>query len=168
MYNQGMAHLTLRNRLDVITGIVLLDDEDLPLVEGIKWYANNRSDARTKYAQQSQYRGGQYMHRLIMGLAKGDKRQCDHINGIGLDNRRANLRIVSVAENRHNIISHRGSSSQYRGVYWEPERKRWRAQVRLNGRTYRAGRHRTELAAAEAALALRKELLPLATDSLTR
>ena len=39
----------------------------------------------------------QLLHRHVMGLVPGDKR--DHVNGDKLDNRRVNLRVVSHAEN---------------------------------------------------------------------
>ena len=39
------------------------------------------------------------LHRYVMGLSRGDKRQVDHINNEKTDNRRCNLRIVSCKEN---------------------------------------------------------------------
>jgi len=41
----------------------------------------------------------QLLHRYVMGLLPGDKREVHHMNGDKKDNRRANLRIVSRAEN---------------------------------------------------------------------
>lgn len=42
------------------------------------------------------------LHRLIMGLSKGDKQHCDHINGNKLDNRDCNLRLCTHAQNMLN------------------------------------------------------------------
>lgn len=42
------------------------------------------------------------MHREILGLAAGDGRHTDHINRDKLDNRRANLRVVTAAQNMQN------------------------------------------------------------------
>ena len=39
------------------------------------------------------------LHRFVMGLEPGDKRQVDHINRDKKDNRRCNLRIVTSSEN---------------------------------------------------------------------
>jgi hypothetical protein len=50
-------------------------------------------DGRTRY---------QAMHRQIMGLWFGDPEEVDHRNRDTLDNRRANLHIVTHAENMRN------------------------------------------------------------------
>jgi HNH endonuclease/AP2 domain len=55
-----------------------------------------------------------YMHRLIMGLEKGDGREIDHINHDKLDNRRENLRIVNRTQNLMNRRS--CAKSGYKGV----------------------------------------------------
>lgn len=44
------------------------------------------------------------LHRIIMGLANGDKRTVDHINGDPMDNRRANLRVCTRSQNAMNKI----------------------------------------------------------------
>jgi hypothetical protein len=72
------------------------------------------------------------MHRELLGLEPGDPLQCDHINRDRLDNRRANLRIVTSAANNTNLGS-RGGTSKYRGVHWNKDRHAWHAQARLNG-----------------------------------
>ncbi len=55
-----------------------------------------------QFSNGNQFRGGQsnVLHRYLMGLEPGDKREVDHINGDTLDNRRENLEIVSAGENR--------------------------------------------------------------------
>jgi len=55
------------------------------------------------------------IHNLIMGRPE-EGLEVDHINHIGLDNRKANLRIVTRAQNQQNTKAKRGSSSQYKGV----------------------------------------------------
>jgi len=72
------------------------------------------------------------MHREILGLAYGDKRLCDHKNRIPNDNRRANLRICTQAQNQFNTVA-RGASG-IKGVCWDKQHKKWRAQIRVAGR----------------------------------
>ena len=58
----------------------------------------------------------------------------DHINGDTLDNRIENLRDVSHQQNSWNLQKAKcNSKSGYLGVDWKPDRKKWRAQIRING-----------------------------------
>ena len=56
------------------------------------------------------------MHRVILGLEYGDKREGDHKNHNGLDNQRSNLRISEGAQNKMNRSSVNGATSKYLGV----------------------------------------------------
>lgn len=91
-----------------------------------------------------------YMHRLLCGLAKGDKREIDHINGNGLDNRRVNLRITDRSGNMRNRRRFRNNTTGEKNV-----------DLRANGR-YRLtirGRHRGLFPTLREAAARRDELL---------
>ncbi len=44
----------------------------------------------------------------------------------------------------------RGGSSQYKGVTWDKARQKWRAQIRINGKSICIGRFAVEEDAAEA------------------
>lgn len=71
------------------------------------------------------------MHRLILGLENGDKRQTDHIDGNGLNNQKENLRICSNGQNiRWKGKARKGKyTSKYKGVNWKPKIKKWIAQI---------------------------------------
>jgi len=58
------------------------------------------------------------MHRLILGLEFGDRKQGDHRNGDTLDNRRLNLRVATQAQNSRNTGVQRHNTSGYKGVTW--------------------------------------------------
>lgn len=141
-----------------------VDAEDYELVSQHKWYLNVSHGIR--YAVGRNSRRNLAMHRLILGCAPGA--YCDHIDGDGLNNRRVNLRTVTNAENHQNTRAHRDAVSPYRGVSFCKQTGRWKARVCHNGRDYWAGRHTTELAAAKAALALRRAMFPFAIESFTR
>lgn len=79
------------------------------------------------------------MHRDILGAKPGQI--VDHVNGNGLDNRRANLRICTHAENMRN---HRGS----KGV--DRFRGRWRARIQFDHSSKFLGLFDTKKEAAEA------------------
>lgn len=84
----------------------------------------------------------------------------DHINGDGLDNRRANLRPASGSQNAHNMPAHRDSSTGLKGVEFCRNRKArpWRARITVGGIRHHLGAHETAEQAAraydQAALAL--------------
>jgi HNH endonuclease/AP2 domain len=102
------------------------------------------------------------MHREVLGLEWGDRRHTDHINRDRLDNRRANLRVVSLEENTQNRPSQKGSSSRFRGVSWNKAKRRWTAQVVSDGRYHRLGAYINEIDAAIAAEAFRRAHMPFA------
>lgn len=56
----------------------------------------------------------------------------DHINGDRSDNRIANLRECSAAENAQNRKLHADNKSGYQGVHLTPKGK-WRAQIKVRG-----------------------------------
>lgn len=61
----------------------------------------------------------------------------DHISGDTLDNRRANLRVCTQAQNLANGRSHSDSRSKYRGVSWKEREGSWRAQISIGGQRSR-------------------------------
>ncbi len=86
-----------------------------------------------------------FMHRLIMQPPPG--KVVDHYNGNRRDNRRGNLRACTQGENNRNKRKVRGVS-RYKGVSWYPDRHKWRAQIRHNGRIIRLGWFDDEIEAA--------------------
>lgn len=95
------------------------------------------------------------LHREIMGLQYGDRRQVDHIDGNPLNNQRSNLRIASRIENtryQKKMLTKAGrpTSSRYKGVSWDAKRHRWQARFGLKGKTLHLGRFAIEEDAARA------------------
>jgi len=76
----------------------------------------------------------------------------DHINHNGLDNRKANLRPATRAQNNYNklIVKHKESSSKYKGVTWKKENKKWLAQINFKGDYIFLGYFKDERKAAKA------------------
>lgn len=78
---------------------------------------------------------GKMLHRVLLDVPAG--LVTDHINGDRLDNRRANLRICTQAQNLANGRSHSDSRSKYRGVSWKAREGSWRAQISIGGQRSR-------------------------------
>lgn len=112
-----------------------IDLADVPMVEGRYWYA--KQGTATLYAMWASgpdwNRQRISMHRLIMADPPG--REVDHWDGDGLNNRRSNLRVATVRENRRNQVRRRGGSSQYKGVSWAKAANAWGARINT-GDTY--------------------------------
>ncbi|ULR87412.1 HNH endonuclease [Comamonas sp. B21-038] len=86
---------------------------------------------------------GYYAHRLAFILMTGREppEMVDHINLNRDDNRWSNLRLCSGSENQQNIQKARLSnkSSGVLGVYWSKTKKKWRSQIRIDGRIRHLG-----------------------------
>ena len=76
-------------------------------------------------------------HRLIWLWMTGNfpKEQIDHINGDRSDNRWNNLREANNSENQQNKKAKNKS-----GIYWSEKRKKWSAQIGINGKNIFLGR----------------------------
>lgn len=124
-----------------------VDDESN--LEVFTWHCTTAGyAARRQLKAEGGYRKIIYMHRQI--TKAGDSLlDVDHINGDKLDNRIENLRLVTHAQNMLNWDNRRGTSI-YRGVSWNSERNKWKAQIQLNNKNKPIGRFNTEIEAAKA------------------
>lgn len=103
---------------------------------------------RANYRKAQQVKGGKHalLHRLIMGVTN-PKVVVDHINHDPLDNRKANLRLCTSAENTRNSRTSK-SKSGLKGV--RLKRKKWEARITHNKKQIYIGAFATPQAAAEA------------------
>lgn len=126
----------------------LIDEQDIDLVRIIRWYILAGHNGKV-YAVNR--RAGAYMHRLIARTPDGF--ETDHINGDGLDNRRANLRTASKSQNSANLPSkpRRPDGSPHRSVYKGVTSSglKWVAKIQVNGKASYLGSFVSERTAAE-------------------
>jgi len=99
------------------------------------------------------------LHHLVMGKPQKGY-LTDHINHVGLDNRKENLRFVTRAQNGQNSRSSKNSRSAYKGVNRAEQNafKKWRAKLKHKGKEIHIGHYACEH---EAALAWNKKALEL-------
>ena len=91
-------------------------------------------------------------HRLAWLLVHGDwpSAQIDHINGDPADNRIANLRLATPAQNGANARRRSDNRSGFKGVGWHKKTRKWRANIVRDGRMRSLGYFDTPEQAAEA------------------
>jgi len=100
--------------------VTIVDDEDYEELSQFAWHALGTSGkhyaART-FRRSDGTVGCELLSRRLMGLGPGREPQVDHINRVRLDNRKANLRVVTSRQNNEN----RKDQSPYGvGVYFRP------------------------------------------------
>ncbi|MHC4439277.1 MAG: AP2/ERF family transcription factor [Planctomycetota bacterium] len=90
-----------------------------------------------------------HMHQIILEVPEG--MVVDHINNDGMDNRSANLRPATKAQNSYNRkkIS-RPCSSKYKGVCWHKNSLKWQAEVMFEKKSIYLGYFKNEIDAAKA------------------
>ena len=85
----------------------IVDDGDYEELNQYKWFAQWSPHTRSYYAaRQIRMSNGKQtqerIHRVILGLERGDKRIGDHLNHVTLDNRRSNIRIATGSMSNRN------------------------------------------------------------------
>ncbi len=99
------------------------------------WCKNTRSYYAVRWAIVDGKRKMVLMHRQILGLQFGDKRQGDHKqSGMTLLNVRSNLRIATRNENQRNQRLSRANTSGLKGACWDKRRGLWLASIGVNGK----------------------------------
>lgn len=79
-------------------------------------------------------------HRVIWKMVTGEEPEViDHINGDRADNRWANLRSGTHADNRKNSARHGRNTSGATGVTWARHAKLWRALISIGGKRKHLG-----------------------------
>ncbi len=129
----------------------IVDIEDYEKLKTYKWYLRGGKTSRTYYAIRTVGTGKNRkcisMHRAIMNAPDG--MFVDHINGNGLDNRKANLRLATNAQNSRNKAKRKNTAnSKYKGIKRIKGSKRWYAVICYNYKTIYLGSFDTEKDAA--------------------
>lgn len=126
----------------------IVDDEDFEWLNQYRWSA---AHTKERWSAVGPIRGEDgknktiAMHRLILNAPNG--MFVDHINHDPLDNRRANIRLCTPAENTRNRRPQKNGSG-YKGVRYKKNQNLWEARIRLNGKRRSIGYYATAVRAA--------------------
>jgi hypothetical protein len=142
--DHGIAIIPVKDKNNNEIKYALVDDSDYYKVISKKWKLDENGYAISHDRENR-------MHRFIMGCISHDGKKVDHINHNRLDNRKSiNLRYATHSFNARNTTNHEGTSSQYVGVSWCKQNKRWRAGISINKKAIYIGFFDSEKAAHEA------------------
>lgn len=111
------------------------------LVKGNKWYAHLDRKTQSFYAQRNTSIAERllgapktiFMHVVVNNTPKGH--HTDHADGDKLNNQCSNLRTASLSENNRNRGIGKYNTSGFKGVGWDKPRRKWRAQIRHDGKS---------------------------------
>lgn len=124
----------------------LVDNADFPRVSGVLWRKHKRyASTRTETHDERGFTNT-LMHRFMFKNEIPEGLVVDHINGNGLDNRRANIRFVTPQQNEFNSKPRRGR--KFKGAHRNGAR--WGSEIRHNGVRHYLGQFKTEIEAARA------------------
>ncbi len=135
--------------------------EEFRKIEGYENYSgsnfgNVRNDKTDKLLTQSVSTTGYYyvdlsksnkaknhqIHRLmaIAFIPNPENKECvDHIDNNPLNNNLENLRWASLSENSKNRKINQNSTTGVKGVMWLQKRKKWKAHIKIDGKSKHLG-----------------------------
>lgn len=123
----------------------IVDDDDFERLSQYKWCFD-------RYARRSVSKNGVQstirMHREIIDIPKG--MEVDHINQDKLDNRKENLRLATRRQQMRNRPKGSNNTTGYKGVTFNKGDGAYRAAIKMDGKTYHLGNHKTAEEAARA------------------
>jgi len=128
----------------------IVDPDDYEMLSKYKWHVTKNGN--TFYAKRNAPTRKDttpiYMHRLIIKVPPG--LVVDHINHNGLDNRKANVRPATRAQNNRHSQKRKNTRSKYKGVNWYSREKRFVVKITTDDNTVTLGYFQDEFQAAKA------------------
>lgn len=128
--------------------VITFDAVDAPIVALHRWYLHKNLDSQTFYARTRIGSRKVEMQRLLMGFPSCE---VDHADRNGLNNRRStNLRLATSSQNKANRGLTKSNKSGFKGVFWDKNRGKWRAEIRYQRVKHYLGQFESPTEAAEA------------------
>ena len=126
--------------LSTRNGSFLISASDLEKVKRFGWNitvdVNGKKYVTTKKKNKNYYFD---LHRFLMEETNPEI-VIDHVNSDGTDNRRSNLRRATYRQNSFNRIVSKRSSTGIKGVFFDKERNKYVARIKVDGKYKNLGR----------------------------
>jgi hypothetical protein len=108
--------------------VTIVDASDAELVLSMgRWTANPTSNGFYARYMSTPPLASFYLHQMLMNFPA---RMIDHIDGDTLNNQRSNLRIVTPSQSVMNTTIRADNKSGHRGIFWDKNRGKWRADIK--------------------------------------
>jgi hypothetical protein len=107
----------------------LIDDEDYCKIADYGLHVNSKGYAEIRFIENHKVKSI-LMHRHIMDAKTGET--IDHINGVPLDNRKANLRRVTRNQNMQNCKVYKSNTTGCKGVSWHKSIKKYVVRIQVD------------------------------------
>jgi hypothetical protein len=128
---EDICKIKLYNNQGEIKAETVIDAEDYEKCKNIKWtllsngYVNNK-----KYG---------YLHHFVLNFKFNGIIQVDHKDRNKLNNRKKNLRFCVNRQNSSNAKKSKNNTSNYKGVCWHKNCKKWRSRIWVNNKCMHLG-----------------------------
>lgn len=137
------------------TKYIVVDKMFKELIEQHNWHlltvSSNGNMLRSKEYVFTRIDGNSTgLHRLIMQQGYKSGLVVDHINGDTYNNLRINLRVCTQGQNICNQTLNSNNTSNYKGVWFRKDTKKWQAEIKINKDKKSLGSYRTPEQAAQA------------------
>lgn len=146
----GIAKIELNrwNGNENLWAIIDLDDLERVINFPYTWFAKFNKSIDGYYAAASQYipelkrARPIHLHQFIMNATENN---VDHINHNPLDDRKSNLRVITVSQNsRYRESKNSNNKSGYRNVSWDKKEQKWIVKLHINGKNKILGKFSLE------------------------
>jgi len=121
-------------------GVALVDEDDYERVIQYKWYMTPNG-----YVKSTSHLDYRFLHHFVLHTTD----EIDHINRNRADCCKENLRVATRSQNLGNSVA-KGGVSQYKGVYWHRNNRKWIANITINYKCKYIGSFENEEDAARA------------------
>ena len=113
--------------------VAVVDDDTFERVSGLRFHASNRYGsfyATTRIWESDGTSFQQDLQHFVLPEKPG--KVIDFINGNSLDCRHENLRYATAQERARGQKKRKNTTSKFKGVFWNSQRKKWQARITVN------------------------------------
>lgn len=118
--------------------LALVDDADFEMANQFSWLLHSKGYAYRDLPRNGGKTRYQFLHQGLLDHEPGF--EIDHKDLNPLNNQRDNLRRATRSQNHANCEKRTGTSSRYKGVSWDQQRKKWFAKIKVEYKQIALGR----------------------------